>query len=197
MPDLPRPDNVLELLRVGPRLAAVALRLTGATLRGLADLIDPGPDGDGTAGAGHPAEPPEPAAGPDRDHADGDRLWDGRDEGGGAPPPPPAAEERPAGQPPVPGPPPAEHVSEDPVLVAEVADAGAEGGPGPEIHVEEPWSGYSEMTAVDIIDRLAAEPAETLAVIELYEPMHRRRRSVLQAAERELRRRGGPAARPS
>jgi hypothetical protein len=205
MPDLPRPDNVLTLLRVAPRLAAAALRLTGATLRGVADLIDPGHGGDGADLTDRPPNGRGSGAEPSTDDADGDRLWDQRDEAPSRPPPPPAPEPSPppppledqaAGQPSAAGAPP-EHVSEDAVLVAEAADAGAEQGPGPEIHVEEPWPGYSEMTAPDVIDRLTAESTEALALIELYERTHRARRSVLQAAERELRRRGGPAAQPS
>src|SRR5690242_9883449 len=46
------------------------------------------------------------------------------------------------------------HVSEEPVLVDEVAERGAEDGVGPEIHVAEPWDGYHQLDADDVIDRI-------------------------------------------
>jgi hypothetical protein len=75
-----------------------------------------------------------------------------------------------------------EHVSEEPVVVAEVADPGAEEGPGPEISVAEPWDGYRQMKAADIVDRLAAATPAELAVVQLYESTHKRRKTVLEAA---------------
>jgi hypothetical protein len=79
-----------------------------------------------------------------------------------------------------------DHVDEEPVLVAEAAEEGAEDGAGPELHIEEPWDGYAKMTAADIRDRLsAATPAEAAAV-ELYESTHKSRRSVMDAAARAL-----------
>ena len=83
-------------------------------------------------------------------------------------------------------PPEPEHVSEEPVLVAEVADAGAEDGPGPAISVAEPWDGYRAMKADEVVARIAEASREELAVIELYEGTHRRRKTVLAAAERQL-----------
>lgn len=80
-----------------------------------------------------------------------------------------------------------DHVDEEPVLVAEVAEEGAAEGAGAELHVDPPWASYDEMTAADIRDRLAvATPAE-VAAVELYEASARNRRSVLDAAERALR----------
>jgi hypothetical protein len=80
-----------------------------------------------------------------------------------------------------------DHVDEEPVLVAEVAEEGAEDGAGAELNVEAPWDGYDRMTAADIRDRLrAASPAEAAAV-ELYESAGKSRRSVLDAADRALR----------
>jgi hypothetical protein len=80
-----------------------------------------------------------------------------------------------------------EHVSEEPVLVAESADAGAEDGPGAALSIDEPWEGYRRMKADDVIARVGKATREELAVIELYEGMHRRRKTVLAAAERRLR----------
>ena len=94
-------------------------------------------------------------------------------------PQPPRPAEPP--EPPEPG-----HVSEEPVLVAEVADAGAEDGPGPAISVAEPWDGYRGMKADEVVARIAEASREELAVIELYEGTHRRRKTVLAAAERQL-----------
>jgi hypothetical protein len=79
-----------------------------------------------------------------------------------------------------------DHVDEDPVLVAEVAEEGAEEGAGPELTVEEPWEGYAHMTAADIRDRLAAATAVEAAGVELYESTHKKRRSVMDAAARAL-----------
>jgi hypothetical protein len=76
-----------------------------------------------------------------------------------------------------------DHVDEEVVLVAEVAEEGAEDGAGPELHVDEPWDGYDRMTAPEIRDRLAAADAAVAAAVELYEATHKSRRTVLEAAE--------------
>jgi len=104
-----------------------------------------------------------------------------------AAPPVSAEPEAPAfAEAPVPPEPEPIHVSEDPVLVAEVAESGAEDGAGAQVTIDEPWDGYRLMNAGAVIDRLgAASPAE-LATVELYELAHRNRRTVLQAAQREL-----------
>jgi hypothetical protein len=114
------------------------------------------------------------------------------------PPSPPAAAappiSPPAATPPAPPraapPPPAEpepeHVDTDAVVVAESADAGAADGAGPEIHVAEPWEGYSDLNVKDITKQLATASPATLAVVRLYESGHRNRRTVLQAVERRL-----------
>ena len=80
-----------------------------------------------------------------------------------------------------------DHVDEEPVLVAEAAEEGAEDGAGAELHVEPPWDGYDQMTAADIRDRLAAGTVTEAAAVELYEATSKKRRSVLDAAERALR----------
>ena len=80
-----------------------------------------------------------------------------------------------------------DHVDEETVLVAEVAEEGAEQGAGPELHVDPPWDGYDEMTAADIRDRLAVASATEAAAVELYEATRKSRRSVLEAAERAVR----------
>jgi hypothetical protein len=77
-------------------------------------------------------------------------------------------------------------VSEEPVLVAESADPGAEDGAGPEIEVAEPWEGYRRAPAADVLARVASGSAAEVAVVQLYEQTHRRRKSVLDAAERRL-----------
>jgi hypothetical protein len=74
------------------------------------------------------------------------------------------------------------------VLVAESAEEGAEDGAGAELHVDPPWDGYDRMTAADIRDRLGAASAIEAAAVELYESTHKSRRTVLDAAERALRR---------
>ncbi|HEY2653651.1 MAG TPA: hypothetical protein VGI50_17140 [Solirubrobacteraceae bacterium] len=83
------------------------------------------------------------------------------------------------------------HVSEQPVLVEEFAEPGAEDGAGAEVHVNPPWDGYERMTAKQVIARLASADAAELAAVELYEATSRRRQTILGAAERELRRVNG------
>jgi hypothetical protein len=78
------------------------------------------------------------------------------------------------------------HVSEEPVLAAEVAEPGAEDGAGAQVRVDEPWSGYRKLSAQDIIARVSdADPAE-LAAIQLYESTTQGRQTVLSAVERQL-----------
>jgi hypothetical protein len=78
------------------------------------------------------------------------------------------------------------HVSEQPVVVGELAEPGAEDGAGPEVTVIEPWEGYARMTAKQVIARVRrATPAE-LAGVSLYEGANRGRQTVLAAVEREL-----------
>jgi len=83
------------------------------------------------------------------------------------------------------------HVSEEPELVEEIAEPGAEEGAGAEVHIQEPWSGYTQSSAEDVIARLAtASPAE-VATVQLFESHHRARQTILAAVERELRRANG------
>jgi hypothetical protein len=79
-----------------------------------------------------------------------------------------------------------DHVDEEVVLVAEVAEEGAEDGVGPELNVEEPWDAYDEMTAPEIRDRLAAADPVLAAAVNLYETTHKSRRTVIEAAERAV-----------
>jgi hypothetical protein len=116
---------------------------------------------------------------------------DGEAEPRYAPPPPPAPPTAPAGRPrsrsnggaPPVAPEPA-HVSEEPELVAEVADRGAEEGAGAEVHVDEPWEGYDRMTAAAIRGRLRMEGAAVAGTVRLYEAAHKGRSSVLEEAGR-------------
>ena len=79
------------------------------------------------------------------------------------------------------------HVSEEPVLVDEVAEPGAEDGAGAEIHIQEPWDGYRHMSAKEVRARLSgASPAE-LAAVQLYESSAQGRQTVLAAVAREMR----------
>jgi hypothetical protein len=78
------------------------------------------------------------------------------------------------------------HVSAEPELVEESADPGAEEGAGAHITVKEPWTGYGQMNARDVIDRARLAGVAELAAIKLYEARHRARRTVLVAVERQL-----------
>jgi diacylglycerol O-acyltransferase / wax synthase len=84
---------------------------------------------------------------------------------------------------------PAEHVDAGVELVSESAQPGAEEGAGAEVHVQEPWPRYDTMRAPDVVDRLAAAEDEVVAVVSLYENLHKQRRQVLAATERELQQR--------
>lgn len=55
--------------------------------------------------------------------------------------------------------------------------------PGAEIRVDAPWNGYEQMTAADIVDRLAVADTATKAVVRLYEEQHKHRRTVLAATD--------------
>jgi hypothetical protein len=79
------------------------------------------------------------------------------------------------------------HVSEEPELVREEAEPGAEDGAGAQIRVDQPWDGYARMTANQVIERLGREDAAGLAAVALYERSHRARRTVIQAVNRALR----------
>ena len=85
------------------------------------------------------------------------------------------------------GPPAPAHVSEEPQLVEEFADPGAEDGAGAAVHVEEPWDGYAQLTADQVVARMADASREELAAVALYEGANRGRKSVLAAADRRLR----------
>jgi hypothetical protein len=83
------------------------------------------------------------------------------------------------------------HVSEERTLVQEFAELGAEDGAGAELHVQEPWRGYREMNAKQVIARLVeAGPAE-LAAVQLYESRHRSRQKILTAVGRQLQKANG------
>jgi hypothetical protein len=78
------------------------------------------------------------------------------------------------------------HVSEEPALVEEFAEAGAEEGAGAQVTVDEPWKGYRRMTAQDVLDRIERASQAELAAIALYETANRHRRAILSEVERQL-----------
>jgi len=140
-------------------------------------------DDSAPATVGDPQEPMYFRPSPERSHGGN----------GGAPPraePAPRFEPEPA---PEPEPEPA-HVSEEPELVAETAEPGAEEGAGAEVHVDEPWPGYNHMKAADIKDRLRVAPTAEAAAVSLYEAAGKGRSSVLQAASRRVKLSGPPSA---
>jgi hypothetical protein len=79
------------------------------------------------------------------------------------------------------------HIDTESELVGEFAEKGAEEGAGAEIHVDEPWDGYSQMQVADITARVLLATPEELVVVQLYEGTHRKRDSVLDAVERRSR----------
>jgi hypothetical protein len=86
----------------------------------------------------------------------------------------------------------AQHISEEPELVEEVADPGAEYGAGAQLRIAEPWDGYRTLKAADVIDRLSSVSAEVLVAVELYEQAGRNRKSVVAAAQRALKQANPP-----
>jgi type IV secretory pathway VirB10-like protein len=101
----------------------------------------------------------------------------------------PAPAEPAAAEPESPDTPAPEPVAAEPaVLVESFADAGAEDGAGATVEVHEPWEGYADMNAHEVIHRLSGASPEEAAVVELYERQHGTRKTVLAAAERRLRR---------
>ena len=85
------------------------------------------------------------------------------------------------------------HVSEEPQLVQESAEPGAEDGAGAAVTVMEPWDGYSHMNAREVIARARQAGRAELAAVRLYEARHRSRQTVLAAVDRQLKVGGGPA----
>jgi hypothetical protein len=81
----------------------------------------------------------------------------------------------------------AKTVDDQPELVAEFAEPGAEEGASASLEVDEPWEGYNDLTAEEAIARIGQADAAELAVVELYERSHKQRRTVLTAAERRQR----------
>lgn len=81
----------------------------------------------------------------------------------------------------------AKTVDDEPELVAEFAEPGAEEGASAAVEVDEPWEGYDDLTAEEAIARIGGADAAALAVVELYERSHKQRRTVLAAAERRQR----------
>jgi diacylglycerol O-acyltransferase len=59
-------------------------------------------------------------------------------------------------------------------------------GPGPELHIGEPWEGYRRMTAAQVVERLGEEPDGVAAIVQLFEVQHRRRAQILRATEHAL-----------
>ncbi len=102
------------------------------------------------------------------------------------PDPPRREPEPPEPAPPEPEPPEPAHVDRDAVVVAQSADAGAADGAGAQIRVDEPWSGYRQLTAKDVTAQLATADAAMLAVVRLYESTHRNRSTVLAEIDRRL-----------
>ena len=89
----------------------------------------------------------------------------------------------------------AKSIDDQPELVEELAEPGAEDGAGAEIEVEEPWDGYHKLNADEVIARVADLGSAELAVLELYEGTHKQRRTVLGAAERRHKAISGRGAR--
>jgi hypothetical protein len=163
-------------LRVGVRATQLCLRATEQTAAVVVDVAGRLLDG---------VVPRQSAAGqaPRTERApESERTEPARAEPPARPAPPmaPASDEAPAEPEPI-------HVSEEPELVEEIAEPGAEDGAGAALHVQEPWEGYRELNADEVIARLGRSDAAELAAIQLYEREHKGRTTVLQAVERELR----------
>ena len=85
-------------------------------------------------------------------------------------------------------------MSAEPTLVEESAEPGAEDGAGAQVRVSEPWDGYRQMKAEEVIARMTEATPEELAAVQLYETVNRNRETVITAAERQLRTKTGQGA---
>lgn len=162
-----------EPLRLTLRVWEFGLSSAASAAKLGLELLDPERSGSSTTAGRYPPPPPAEAG-----NGGAPRVVDVE------PPAPPR---------PVPDSPPAvpdelipDHVDEEVVLVAELAERGAEEGAGPELHIDEPWDGYDQMTAAEIGRRLAAGDAAVAAAVDVYETTHKGRRTVIAAAERAL-----------
>jgi ferritin-like metal-binding protein YciE len=54
-------------------------------------------------------------------------------------------------------------------------------GPGPELHVEEPWPGYDSLSAAEVAARVGGEGEAVRAAVRLYEAAHEAREVVMRA----------------
>ncbi len=106
----------------------------------------------------------------------------------------PRPRSRPASRPPRPVSDKVKTIDDGPVPVAEFGEAGAQDGAGAEVHVDAPWDGYDAMKVADLKARLAAADRETLAAVVLYEGFGRKRRSVIDTAEKRLTRLSVPGS---
>jgi len=79
-----------------------------------------------------------------------------------------------------------DHVDREAVVVAESHDPGAADGVGAQITVDEPWEGYDELSPQEVVDRLEDADVGKLAVVRLYEQLHRDDRGVLAEIDRRL-----------
>jgi len=77
-------------------------------------------------------------------------------------------------------------LDDEPVLVAEFGEEGAEENTGAQVSVREPWKGYDRMNVKAVKDRLAGADRELLGAVMLHEGFGKKRSSVTQAAERRL-----------
>lgn len=134
----------------------------------------PSTNGQSAAAAGHAQPAPAPPGAPARS----------------APPAPAVDVTPPAEQPDTPLTPSADAaktVDDSPEVVATFAEPGAEDGVGAQLDVDEPWEGYDAMNASQVVAQINRSGAAELAVLELYEGSHKKRRTVLDAAARRLR----------
>jgi hypothetical protein len=193
-------DLITLPLRVGLRAASLFLRVTGdVAARGveLAWRMVPGFQLQEEQSRDEVPEPPSTQAEPSTAEAtveapaaleEEEDATDAAAESAPEAPQAPLAAVEPTPTPPAEGPPIEEprHVSEESVLVEERADAGVEEGAGPQVTVDEPWEGYAQLRAEEVIARLAQADAAQLAAVELYESAKRGRRSVLAEVKRQL-----------
>ena len=194
-------ELIMLPVRVGVRVTRLWFRAveetasiaTSATGHVIGRLASRSPNGADRAPHLHEDDTAEP--GPPHSEGELRRSPDGPTQAPARPSRPSQRDLRPA---PSPDPPPAAapvHVSEEPELVEEFAEPGAEQGAGAEVHVAPPWDDYDRLNAKQVISRIAsADPAE-LAAVQLYEGGNRRRQTILNAVERELRSANGSGSR--
>lgn len=191
------PKKLLHLyLRTATGAARIAFHLTAQAAKLAADAVGLSPNSRHTPPRGEPAAPPPPATRqPEPEATTATAAAPTASAETATSPPPPQLADLPEvpdydATPITPLSPEQEHaktVDDEPELVGEFGEPGAEEDVGATVDIGQPWDGYDSMNADEVIRRLGESDAAQAAVVELYERAHKQRQTVLSSAERRVR----------